>query len=208
MYERAALLIKPGMVVTAIVLLLTASGCARGTTTPGPTGQPAPALSPEETPTAGQATTAGGSSGIVEEMGLLQLVRAADLIVTGSVQQISSQWNADRSQIQTDVRVSVEKCVKGTSRPSEVTVRLPGGQVGDIVQDSSGNPDFQVGEEVLVFLQSGEEGTVRVVGGFQGKLLLSGQRVVERDVPLDSFLGQIGQIMRDAGISAGACGDY
>lgn len=90
-------------------------------------------------------------------------------------------------------------------RPSRVTIRVPGGQVGDIVQSSSVGPQFEVGEEVLVFLEFGEEDTARVVGGFQGKLTLSEHKVAGSDVSLDSFLSQVRQTMRDARISEGAC---
>ncbi len=158
----------------------------------------------EEVPTEQAALEIGGSA-IVEKMDLHQLVTAADFILVGSIEEIHSEWNAEGTRIHTDVTLSVRKCLKGAARSSEVTIRFPGGQVGEMVQSSSTAPKFRVGEEVVVFLEYGEEDTLRVVGGFQGKFAVQEQKVVERDVPQESFLSQIGEIMRAAGISPGVC---
>ena len=203
--ESGAMRVRGVSAATLCLVLLIGVGCREMPAVPAPTGQLTPLLRREATPTVGQETTAGVPSGIVEEMSLLQLVRAADLIVTGSVEEINSQWNSGQDQIHTDVGVSVQQCVKGPWRPSRVTIRVPGGQVGDIVLSSSVGPQFAVGEEVLVFLEFGEEDTARVVGGFQGKLTLSEHKVAGSDVSLDSFLSQVRQTMRDARISEGAC---
>jgi len=188
-----------------VVSLLTVFGCGEKGQTPNSTGQPTPLSDLRATPTPGQETIAGASSGVVEEMSLLQLVSASDLIITGSVEDINSQWNSGHDQIHTDVGLSVQRCVKGPWRPTRVTIRVPGGQVRDIVQSSSVAPQFEVGEEALLFLEFGEEDTARVVGGFQGKLTLSEDKVVGSDVSVGSFLSQVRQIMRDARISEGAC---
>lgn len=185
--------------------LLTVVGCGEKARVPSPTRQPTPVAGLQVTPTPGHETITGASSGVLEEMSLLQLVSAADLIITGSVEEMTSQWNSGQDQIHTDVAVSVQQCVKGPWRPSRVTIRVSGGQVGDIVQSSSVGPQFEVGEEVLVFLEFGEDDTARVVGGFQGKLTLSEHKVVGSDVSLDSFLSQVRQTMGDARISEGAC---
>ena len=203
--DGGARMVRASSAAMLALLLLTVVGCGEKGRTPSATSQPTPVAGLQVTPTPGQETITGASSGVLEEMSLLQLVSAADLIMTGSVEEINSQWNSGQDQINTDVGVSVQQCVKGPWQPSRVTIRVSGGQVGDIVQSSSVGPQFEVGEEVLVFLEFGEEGTARVVGGFQGKLTFSEHKVVGSDVSLDSFLSQVRQIMRDARISEGAC---
>jgi hypothetical protein len=198
-------MVRAASAVVLALSLLTLFGCGEEARVPNPTRQPTPEAGVQVTPTPGTETIAGASSGVVEEMSLLQLVSASDLIITGSVDEITSQWNSGQDQIHTDVGLSVQQCVKGPWRPTRVTIRVPGGQVRDIVQSSSVAPQFEVGEEVLLFLEFGEEDTARVVGGFQGKLTLSEDKVVGSDVSVGSFLSQVRQIMRDARISEGAC---
>ena len=203
--DGGARMVRASAAAVLVLSLLTVFGCGEKGRVPSPTRQPTPEAGLLVTPTPGQEIIAGASSGVVEEMSLLQLVSASDLIITGSVEEVNSQWNSGQDQIYTDVGVSVQQCVKGPWRPSRVTIRVPGGQVGDIVQSSSVGPQFEVGDEVLLFLEFGGKDTARVVGGFQGKLTLSEDKVVGSDVSLDIFLSQVRQIMRDARISEGAC---
>lgn len=198
-------MVRASSAAVLALLLLTVFGCGEKARVPSPTRQPTPVAGVQVTPTPEQEPITGVSSGVVEEMSLLQLVSASDLIITGSVEEINSRWNSGHDQIHTDVGLSVQQCVKGPWQPSRVTIRVSGGQVGDIVQSSPAAPQFEVGEEVLVFLEFGEEGTARVVGGFQGKLTLSEDKVVGSDVSVGSFLSQVRQIMRDERISGGAC---
>src|SRR5437867_10830828 len=61
------------------------------------------------------------------------LIRKADVIVRGRVLDAASvQDSAD--SIHTDIRVSVERVLKGRVSGSTVVVRLPGGQLGDAVE--------------------------------------------------------------------------
>lgn len=191
-----------------LILVLISAGCTDARALPSPTRRSTAAARPQASPTAGQETIPGASSGVVEQKTLAELAGAAELIVVGTVEEMSSQWNAEGNQIHTDVRVSVQKCVKGPWRPGQVTIRVAGGRVDDVVQSLSAGPRFEAGEEVLVFLERADEDTFRTIGGFQGKLTLSEQRLVDRDVPLESFLSEVGQIMREAGIATGACGNY
>jgi len=192
--------------VAMLVLLLTeAAGCAQVAPTSLATMQATLAVGLTPTPEPAEEALLGSSSGIVEEMDLQHLIAAADFILVGSVGEVNSEWNAGRTRIYTHVKLSVDRCVKGTSRPREVTITFPGGQVEEIVQSVSVAPQFQVGEDAIVFLQYDEDGTLRVVGGFQGKFTLREDRIAETDVLLESFLSQIGQIMRETGISGGAC---
>lgn len=102
--------------------------------------------------------------------GVPELTRVSDAIVRGRVLEQKSHWTGDGRQIVTDVQIQVDQALKGA--PGQwVTVRQPGGQVGDIGQRVSGLATFRTGEEVVVFLQ--KRGPVHVVAGLaQGKFHL------------------------------------
>jgi hypothetical protein len=168
-----------------------------------PTEEPRVGTEASLTPTSDAVSRA--QSGIVEQTDLQRLVRGADFILIGSVVGIKSEWNPERTRIHTDIGLSVETCLKGASRLREVTIRLSGGRVGDVVQSVSTAPEFHKGEKVLVFLEPGEEDTLRVVGAFQGKVTLHEGTAVQGEAHRESLVAEIGQIMRETGISAGVC---
>ncbi len=104
------------------------------------------------------------------KVSLEELTDTSQSIIVGTVTDIRSQWNKERTAIYTHVTISVEEQVKGTSYPREVTIRQPGGKVGDIRMKVSDMPTFKKGEEVVVFLEmeKGKE-VLRVTGMMQGK---------------------------------------
>ncbi len=104
-----------------------------------------------------------------------ELAASADTIVLGTVTGQASGWNAAHTAIHTDVTVAVEAAVKGAPG-SQVTLRIAGGEVGDVGMRTSTDPVFQNGERVVLFL-----GTVgasaQVVGMRQGKFTVRDGRV-------------------------------
>ncbi len=88
---------------------------------------------------------------LVIKLSLDQLAAGADSVVVGTVVELTSRWNADRSHIETLVTISVEERLKGAPGDVRVTITVPGGQVGEIREMVSDTPGFQVGERVAVF---------------------------------------------------------
>lgn len=120
---------------------------------------------------------------ITQKLSLEQLAREADLIAMGRIQGVTSQESVDRSTMTTVVTLSVEEQWKGP-KASTITVKQPGGSVGGLTQRVMGEPQFSVGEEVILFLKKGRNGSYVTVGGVQGKFLIkkdlqSGKRVIE-----------------------------
>ena len=95
------------------------------------------------------------------------LTRTSDAVVQGMVRRVESRWTGDKLRIITEVDVEVTDALKGEAR----AVRLvnPGGVVGDVGQMVHGSPQFQVGEEVVVFLEKRPGDTFLVTGMSQGK---------------------------------------
>lgn len=106
------------------------------------------------------------------------LIDGAQEIVVGEV--VSSEGRWDGTLVVTDVRVRVDESLKG-SAPREVTLTQPGGtalhprlRARVTTQASSATP-FGVGEQVVLFVV-GQQGTRRLVGGAQGKLVVTPQQ--------------------------------
>lgn len=107
----------------------------------------------------------------LQKFSLEQLAREADLIVRGHVQEIRSQEVPDRQSIATVVNLSVAEQWKGP-RASTITVKEPGGSVGEITQRVMGAPQFSIGEEVILFLKKQADGHYATVAGKQGKFII------------------------------------
>ena len=158
-----------------------------------------PTLSPLSTPTSLSEVPVVGSSsgGIVEELSVEDLTLRAGWILVGTVVDLKSEWNNERTLIHTYVTVAVEDHIKGASEQMEVTVTVPGGQVGDVGVSVSGVPAFSKGEEVLLFLEGNEAGVFHVLGGFQGKFVIYGDKVfVEgKQMPFTDLVNEIQEVL-------------
>jgi len=133
----------------------------------------------------------GISPGIVEKLGLEELATRADCILVATVEGIRSEWSRDQTTIYTYITATVEKTVKGCLDQTEITIRVPGGQVGNVAMVVSTAPEFEVGEKVLVFLEVQEDGSLGVLGGFQGKFTVEDDVVVGRGIALPDFIKAI-----------------
>ena len=96
------------------------------------------------------------------------LTASADAVVYGRVIRRSSAWAKGGGQIFTTVVLHPIEAWKGTPA-GEVTVLVPGGEVGDLSQTVQGAAAFRDGEEVVVFLHRRAPGTYGVEGMALGK---------------------------------------
>jgi len=132
---------------------------------------------------------------LVEELSVNDLTMQSDTIVVGTVSKVDSFWLDQR--IYTDVSISVDQIVKGDPLPAEITVRQPGGRVGDIWEWVEDTPGFAPGERTVLFLTSKGGTRFDTVGAFQGKVPVENdQAFIEgRYVPLSSLLGRVSAIL-------------
>jgi len=115
----------------------------------------------------------GTLSAITMQMTPSELTARADVIVTGTVTNLKSDWNASHSLIYTHFTIAPDKFEKGTVAGA-VNVRIPGGEVGDIGLAVEDVPTFAADEKVSLFLVlSNEPGVFEVLGNSQGKTTLS-----------------------------------
>lgn len=123
-------------------------------------------------------------STVVDES-IEEVAASAPVVVHAIVRQSQSAW-ADGGHIWTWTELSVTEALKG--KPGTVIlVKQPGGVVGPIGQAVSGAAKFEVGEEVVVFLEKAtDEANVYVVRGLAaGKVRFAtvlGQRRALREL--------------------------
>jgi len=133
---------------------------------------------------------------LVQQMSVEELTFKSSKIITGTVTDVRSQWETEngRNLIFTYVILQVETDIKGTG-PKIITIKVPGGQVGDIAQWVSDTPQFVSGEKVLLFLQ-GEP--FEVVGGYQGKFIIQDNKVLGPNVTIYDLIYQIRKIIQQS----------
>jgi hypothetical protein len=107
-----------------------------------------------------------------------QLWDEADTVALGSVTGITTHWG-DRGMIYRVVAVDVERYYKNPVNATTIYIRVGGGMIGDQGVWVEDQPEFTVGERVLIFLAStdlthNEQPLYRVYGLYQGKFTVMG----------------------------------
>jgi hypothetical protein len=115
-----------------------------------------------------------------------EIVAGSQIIVYGRIAAVRPEWSSDRSRIDTIVTVTAGSYLKG-GPGSTVTFRVPGGQIGRYRNVMVGAPQFQPGEEAILFLNAAGPSIAHVFGLSQGVFRVrvdarSGRRLVVRPV--------------------------
>ena len=108
----------------------------------------------------------------VQDMTAEELALESTSILYGTCTNMESAWTVNNEMIFTTITVVPEYYLKG-NMGSEVTITVPGGQVGDIIYEVSEMPTFQKGEEVFAFIWKHPSGMNLVTGGYQGKMKIN-----------------------------------
>ncbi len=114
-----------------------------------------------------------------------ELTQSATAIVQGQVTTIESFQDPQTGKFFTHITLTVEEILKGTINGSELTIKQPGGRVGDSGSWIEGSPEFTHGERVLLFVTKNNDGSGRVAHLYQGKFSIvtdqnTGQEVAQR----------------------------
>ena len=117
---------------------------------------------------------------IVQALELDELVEMSDRIFLGRV-AYSESFEYPNGYIGTWHRIVVERDIRGTlSGEPEVIIETLGGDIGDIGMQVAGEPQFTIGERVLVFASArGSFQAVRAVGMGQGVMRVRSDAGVE-----------------------------
>ncbi|HSP16430.1 MAG TPA: hypothetical protein VLV78_16920 [Thermoanaerobaculia bacterium] len=87
-----------------------------------------------------------------------QKVENAASIIVGKTVKKEARWDDAHRWILTYTTIRIERVIKGLPAQQEVTIVTPGGQVGDVRQDTSGVPEFEEGSEHVLFLRNTNRG--------------------------------------------------
>lgn len=151
---------------------------------------------------------AGPVAAVMQTLTVNDLTAASEVVAVGRVTDKVSHFSADGKRIETTVTVRVEEVVKGETTSSTVTIRHPGGEVGELGMKVSDMPAFTAGEKVVVFVKSAaddDSGVFSMTGKAQGKYTVTAEGRAkkgaytaavqgadnETDLPLTSLLNKV-----------------
>jgi hypothetical protein len=118
-----------------------------------------------------------------------ELVAVATTIVHGRVTEVRTEWVDGRRSIETFLTVDAGEYFKGG--PGEtVLVRLPGGTMGRYRTVFVGAPEFQRGDEVVLFLRGNPSRGAVIVGLSQGAFRVAPDRTGRRVVTMPILMGK------------------
>ena len=129
-----------------------------------------------------------------------QLVSIAPVIVHGRVVDVRSVLLEGRRSVETFVTIEASEYLKGELGPN-FTIRVPGGQVGRYRTIFLGAPEFQAGDELVLFLQTPRASLPHIVGLNQGAFRVvpdarSGQRMVTTPIVMGKGTGEAERVVR------------
>lgn len=130
----------------------------------------------------------GNANAAVPAMNLADLTDASEAVVYGRVLSLVPHWDDAHETIFTTVTVQPLGYMKGDLGFDKIEFEMPGGVVGDVGLAVSDVPEFEVGEEVVLFLR---EEFFRVVGWYQGKYKVEDGIVLGTDMTVERFGAQI-----------------
>jgi len=115
-----------------------------------------------------------------------ELVVNSRFIVTGKVRSVISAWDDAHSEAWTYVKVRVDRVLKGELLSRTVVLKQLGGEAGGSGMRILGQPQFSKDQRVLLYLNTGPDGTLRVAYSFMGMFSITedalGQEFVTRQI--------------------------
>jgi len=144
------------------------------------------------------------------------LIVSSRVIVTGTVMSTTSAWDDTGTVVWTYVEVLTDRVLKGNVSQRRIVLKQLGGSVGESGLRVFGQAGFSPGERLLLYLNTGPDGTLHAAHNFIGKFSVKkdasdGREFVERSAdsseveilaqsvgaevtnsaPLDEYIGKI-----------------
>ncbi|MEO6725983.1 MAG: putative Ig domain-containing protein [Blastocatellia bacterium] len=105
-----------------------------------------------------------------------ELIIGARAIVRGNVTAVASGYDDAHKAIFTYITLRVQEVFKGNITTSEIVIKEPGGVTGNRGSLIFGTPEFKTGENVLLYLDTWPDGSLRVHQWFLGKFTINTNR--------------------------------
>jgi hypothetical protein len=113
------------------------------------------------------ATAAPLSALTVKPLTFPELVQDSIAVVHGRVTDVRGQWTPDRRGIESLLVVDAMDYLKG-GLGEQITVRVPGGEMGGFANVIPGAPRFAPGDRVVLFLKANGPSIPIITGTTQG----------------------------------------
>jgi len=97
------------------------------------------------------------------------MIIGARVIVKGRILSIETRFDEQQGRIFTYIKLKVQEVLKGQITERKIVIKELGGQVGDRLSVVYGNPEFALGEQVLMYLDTWKDGSLRTYQMFLGK---------------------------------------
>src|SRR5207247_9797966 len=114
------------------------------------------------------------------------LIVHSRFIVSGRVISLSTDRDGPRSMAWTYVEVGTDRVLKGDLHDGTIVLKQLGGTVGESGVRVIGQPAFVPGERVLLYLNTGADGSLHIAHSFMGKFSViedaTGTEFVERSI--------------------------
>ncbi|HKG20692.1 MAG TPA: matrixin family metalloprotease, partial [Blastocatellia bacterium] len=118
-----------------------------------------------------------------------EMVVNSRFILSGEVRSVTSAWDDSQSMIWTYVEVRAERFYKGELATKKIVLKQAGGAVGSSGIHVFGQPKFNPGQRVLLYLTTAPDGSLRVAYSFMGMYSIledsSGRKIVTRSTGPD-----------------------
>jgi hypothetical protein len=98
-----------------------------------------------------------------------ELIVNSRAIVTGRVASVMSAWDDTHSMVWTYVEVRADRVLKGDLSQGTIVLKQLGGEAGALGVRVFGQPSFTPGERVLLYLNTGLDGSLHAAHAFMGK---------------------------------------
>jgi hypothetical protein len=140
-----------------------------------------------------------------------ELSQFADIVLTGTVVEVTSGWDREVDAIYTYVTLDVSEVLKGDISAGRITVKQLGGAANGVVLSVVDQPTFAIGQEVLLYLEvRPRDGTLYTSALWQGKWDVargaSGREIAVQRAPAAHSAREEVQAMRDARSRAASAG--
>ncbi|MEK7830556.1 MAG: hypothetical protein AAB401_05680, partial [Acidobacteriota bacterium] len=126
-----------------------------------------------------------------------EMIIGARAIVRGQVVSVVSGLDVQRDIVFTYITLRVQEVFKGKIVPGEIVIKEPGGIAGNRGSMIFGTPEFKTGEDVLLFLDTWADGSLRVHNWFLGKYsVINSERTGKLIVARDAANGNVSVVGR------------
>src|SRR5690349_20438250 len=90
------------------------------------------------------------------------LIVSSRAIVRGKVTAVESLFDDSHTRVYSYITVEIKSLLKGKIDSRRIVIRQLGGRIDDFSQIIYGAPEFKLGEQVLLYLNTADDGALRV----------------------------------------------